>query len=314
MSATPYVCDTCGVVCVYERAARLPGESGEATYGVSWLCPRCDERALDVCPRGPVVPGKTSCLNCGGAMQPQCVACGMSEEETRVFFEMYRVAADPIDDAIDDASKGLLRRALAFLNSVIVRDATNPRVWEEKGKIYQTIGLNQAAVASYERALANGEQPLVRLALGCALYDLGRHRQAIEVYDILLERVPDSEWTAIALANQANSLVALGEFAQAEIGFQKAISREPMEPNHYYNYALCLSAQERWDRALHVIDEGLRLAESRHRDATLLAEKARILEARARAEGTHGEPSRGERPPPAPSFASRGIGFGRNNR
>jgi tetratricopeptide (TPR) repeat protein len=295
MSTTPYVCETCGVPCVYERAARLP--DGEATYGVSWLCPRCDERALDVCPTGPIVPGKASCLNCGGAMQPSCVACGMSEEETRTFFELDR-ASDPVGDAVEEAGKGLFRRALALLNSVLARDPTNPRAWEEKGKIYQTIGLYQAAVTSYEQALANGEAPLVRLALGCALYDFGRHRQAIEVYDILLERVPDSEWTAIALANQANSLVALGEFAQAEVGFQKAIAREPTEPNHYYNYALCLSAQERWDRALHVIEEGLRRGESRHRDAALLAERSRILEARARAEGTHEEPARGERAAP----------------
>jgi tetratricopeptide (TPR) repeat protein len=209
----------------------------------------------------------------------------MSEKDTVTFFELDRASADPIADALEDANKGLLRRALALLNLVLVRDTTTPRAWEEKGKIYQAIGLNHAAVAAFEHALANGEAPLVRIALGCALYDLGRHRRAIEVFDILLERVPDSEWSAIALANQANSLVALGEYAQAEVGFQKAIQLEPGEPNHYYNYALCLSTQGRHDRALHIIDEGLRKAESRHRDAALLEEKARILGERARAEG-----------------------------
>jgi tetratricopeptide (TPR) repeat protein len=289
MSATPYVCETCGVVCVFERAARIP-EQGEATYGVAWLCPKCHERALDLCPTGPIEPTPSSCLNCGGVMQPDCASCGMSERDIATFFELGRVSGDPIADAVEDAKKGLLRRALALLNMVLARDPTNPRAWEEKGKTYQSIGLYQAAVASYERALANGEEPLVRIALGCALYDLGRHRQAIEVYDILLERVPDSEWTAIALANQANSLVALGEYAQAEAGFQKAILREPTEPNHYYNYALCLSTQKRYDRALHVIDEGLRKAESRHRSAALVAERARIVEERARAEEAPVEP------------------------
>src|SRR5262249_41093065 len=245
----------------------------------------------DVCPTGPIAPGKNLCLNCGGDMLRACVACGMSELDAVAFFELDRVSGDPIADALDDVSKGLFRRALAILNVVLLRDPATPRALEEKGKIYQTIGLNRAAVASFEQALANGEQPLVRIALGCALYDLGRHRQAIEVYDILLERVPDSEWTAIALANQANSLVALGEYAQAEVGFQKAIQREPTEPNHYYNYALSLSAQGREDRALHIIDEGLRRADSRHRDAALLAEKARILEERAEKEGaSEGEP------------------------
>jgi tetratricopeptide (TPR) repeat protein len=295
MSATPYQCETCGVTCVYERAARIPEENGEATYGVAWLCPRCNERALDVCPTGPIVPSKMSCLNCGGPLQPACAACGMSERDTRTYFELEVVSDDLVADALEDVGKGLLRRALALLNLALVRDKTNPRAWEEKGKIYQTIGLHHAAVASFEQALANGEAPLVRIALGCALYDLGRHRQAIEVYDILLERVPDSEWTGIALANQANSLVALGEYAQAEVGFQKAIQREPSEPNHYYNYALSLSAQGRADRALHIIDEGLRRADSRHRDAALLAEKARILEERARAEGASGGEPRGER-------------------
>jgi tetratricopeptide (TPR) repeat protein len=299
MSATPYVCETCGVTCVYERAARLPGETSEATYGVSWLCPRCNERALDVCPTGPIVPSKTSCLNCGGAMQPACALCGMSQGETGMFFELERVSADPVADAIEDAGKGLFRRALALLNLALLRDPANPRTWEEKGKIYQTVGLHHAAALSFEQALANGEEPLVRIALGCALYDLGRHRQAIEVYDILLERVPDSEWTAIALANQANSLVALGEYAQAEVGFQKAIQLEPREPNHYYNYALCLSTQGRGDRALHIIDEGLRRADSRHRDAALLAERARILEELARAEAAPAEVEKDERAVPA---------------
>jgi tetratricopeptide (TPR) repeat protein len=299
MSATPYVCETCGVTCVHERAARLPDENGEATYGVAWLCPRCGERALDVCPTGPVVPDKTACFNCGGAMQPACVACGMTQQETTIFFALDRLSADPMAEAVAEANRGLFRRALAILNLALVRDRANPRAWEEKGKIYQTIGLYQAAVASFEQALANGEEPLVRIALGCALYDLGRHRQAIEAYDILLERVPDGEWTAIALANQANSLVALGEYAQAEGGFQKAIEREPTEPNHYYNYALCLSKQGREDRALHIIDAGLRRADSRHRDAALLAEKTRILEARARAEGAPSETASRDRAVPA---------------
>jgi tetratricopeptide (TPR) repeat protein len=215
-------------------------------------------------------------------MQPDCAACGMSANQARRFFELWRVSQDPVVEAADDAAKGLFRRALAVLNELLLGNARNARVWEEKGKIYQIIGAHEAAVASYERALANGETPRVRIALGCALYDLGRHREAIEAYDILLERVPDGEWTAIALANQANSLTALGEHEQAEAGFRKAIALEPAEANHYYNYALCLSSQGQWDRALYVIDEGLRKAPSRHRDAALLAERARILHERER--------------------------------
>src|SRR4029453_18494779 len=116
------VCETCGVTSVYERATRLPSEPTEATYAVSWLCPRCNERALDVCPTGPVVPSKTSCLNCGGEMRPACVACGMSELDTTAYFELGRLSGDPVADAIEDAGKGLLRRALAILNYVLVRE------------------------------------------------------------------------------------------------------------------------------------------------------------------------------------------------
>src|SRR4051812_16770982 len=99
MSFRPLRCSRCQDPCVFERLGLLPDQTEETYYGVLWRCPKCTNTALDVCPVGPLVPRRGTCLNCGGTPDPEggqpCPACGLSEAEMRDLIGLEVVPADP---------------------------------------------------------------------------------------------------------------------------------------------------------------------------------------------------------------------------
>ena len=87
-----------GIAVTFEFVGRLIAND-ESNYGVSWICPACQSRALDVCPVGPVIPTPNGCLNCGDPTDPEgrCNSCGVLEAKALAWFGVAADAEPPLD-------------------------------------------------------------------------------------------------------------------------------------------------------------------------------------------------------------------------
>src|SRR5690349_10852221 len=86
MSASAPACKKCTSERQFDRIAPFP-PGQESTYGVSWFCAACNDRILDVCPVGPLIPTPRACLNCGceREVSSTCSECGMDNAAVLVF-------------------------------------------------------------------------------------------------------------------------------------------------------------------------------------------------------------------------------------
>ena len=106
----------------------------EETYGVEWRCPRCDDHMLDLCPLGPLVPTRESCLNCGTNFSElndfaSCPACDMTRLEAVDFFGLDPAPTDPVERAGKLFDRGVIRRAIATLNHALIINPTLEAAW-----------------------------------------------------------------------------------------------------------------------------------------------------------------------------------------
>jgi tetratricopeptide (TPR) repeat protein len=125
---------------------------------------------------------------------------------------------------------------------------------------------------------------LVEIALACALADLGRNEEAVQVYDALLAKgSADADWPAIAHANRGNAHGALGHVDAAIADYEEAIRREPQRVTHHQNHARLFSQRKRWAEAHAVIVRGLGVVTGEGR-IPLLLEKARTANEQEHAE------------------------------
>ena len=211
------------------------------------------------------------------------MGCGMPRDEALQFLCVGDGSECLIADAISAFEKGLIRHAFAQLNLILRKDPTVASAWREKARRYQSLRLHSAAERCWRRALALHADPFWDIALACALYDLGKHEEAIVVYDTLMEKTHDSKVLAIAHANRGNCHEALGNVTAAVSDYEAAIRRERSGVTHYLNYERVWARRKRWAEAGDVIARGLAvLADA---DAVpLLLEKARICNEQEQAE------------------------------
>src|SRR5689334_16982924 len=144
-------CQNCKSALVVEFIARMSA-SDESNYGVSWICPTCKSRALDVCPVGPVIPTANGCLNCGSPLDvhARCSGCGMRDATMLAWFGIGDGA--PLDAANRDLSRGLIRRALGRINHLLRDDASAVDAWRFKARAYDQLGFHATAARMLRHA------------------------------------------------------------------------------------------------------------------------------------------------------------------
>lgn len=289
VSTQPYKCESCDVDGTFASALKYPEdkdpESKEVTYGVIWQCPECHEKSLDLCPLGPVEPVKGSCLNCGGEPgegQP-CPDCGMAHDEMLAFLRIEESSSRTFEKAESAFDAGLYRHGFAILDALLQTNPDDAKLWASKGTQYQILRLNQAAARCYKRALALAPNPLLDVALACALSDQDDPGGALAIYDALIERADAEEVHAIARANRGNLHEAAGNVELAIADYEEAIRQEPSRTTHYQNYCRLFTKRKRWEEALAVASRGLEAVDATER-AVLLVEKARANNELERAE------------------------------
>lgn len=284
MSVAAPRCEKCACDRRFDRVAPYAAAVKEQVFAVTWRCPSCDSLALDLCPRGPLVPSPASCLNCGGEFpggedDPKCPDCGMPGSESATFLGLdAKAVADPVPAAQERFRSGLYRSGLALLNRAVQRNPSLVEAWQEKAHFLQSLGYYDSSVGPLERAISAGGQPQLRISRAVAFQETGRFQQAVEAYDEFVSMFPKSELIGVAYCNQANAYVKLQNAERAEPLFNAAIKVDPSRPSHYFNYYLLLSEQRRWAEMLDVLERGLpHAATSDPLRPTMLAEKAWVL-------------------------------------
>jgi tetratricopeptide (TPR) repeat protein len=121
------------------------------------------------------------------------------------------------------------------------------------------LNFSQSALAVAEAGVRHADDPDLSIAYGYRLQEAGRHREAVDAYQSLLARHPQSQAAAAALANMANALKALGDVPQAELTYRKAMAADPHGVVYLLNYVRFLLDQKRWPEALALADRGLAL-------------------------------------------------------
>ena len=146
--------------------------------------------------------------------------------------EMFRhaLAVDPEDWYAWD----LLSWTLAY--------QTPPRAVEAEQAAREAIRLQPDFTAAYYH-------------LGRALLLQNRHQEALDAFQHILDRIPDS---SLGNFGQAQTYLAMGEYARAEQRF-KASMRQRISPAMLVNLSYALAAQSKMDEALAELERALDL-------------------------------------------------------
>lgn len=254
--AAPDPCSKCNAPRTFERVAPFP-PGQEATIGVAWRCPTCDERILVVCALGPVIPLAGSCLSCGAERKggAACSACGADDAEM-----LALCGTDDgwqLDAIRRDAESGQIRRALARANRRLCDHPETVDAWRFKAQIYQQLGLHAAAARMLRHAATASAAPWLLVSAGFSLQELKRHAEAVEVYREFLALAPGDEHAGAAWCNLGNALSALERDAEAEAAFARAIELEPMRATSAHSHYVHLSKRRRWPEAIAVLERAL---------------------------------------------------------
>jgi hypothetical protein len=213
MSVAPPACGDCGQEAVFDRVVPFP--SGQETnYAVSWRCPLCGTLSLDVCPIGPLVPGPDVCFNCGEAIGDAgefCPACGLTPGQAEAAYGSSAAEAELLSAARDAFGRGLFRRGHGLLNSLLRRNVGGLAAWQMKIAFLDALHFNKAKRALLEQALAKGAPFVLRIPYGKLLAVEELHAEAVAAFRAFLATAPAPEHAAVAKAEMARSLAALGD-------------------------------------------------------------------------------------------------------
>ncbi len=128
-----------------------------------------------------------------------------------------------------------------------------------------------------EAALTAGGPPSLWLSYGYTLQALDRPAEAVAAYRRYVELMPAGPWVAVACGNQANCLTRLGDRADAEELYRRALALEPQRISHVSNYVRFLIDERRWTEALPLIDAALQIATTDADSIALWEDRAAIL-------------------------------------
>ena len=107
------------------------------------------------------------------------------------------------------------------------------------------------AVEWVSQAIRRQPRPAYLTLLGTALLNLGRHDDALRVFDKAVQLEPDdaSLWN-----NLGNACIECNRLADAIASFQRALAIDPAHWDSAYKAGLLLQQQRRFDDALACLD------------------------------------------------------------
>jgi tetratricopeptide (TPR) repeat protein len=100
------------------------------------------------------------------------------------------------------------------------------RIYREQGSHVSLVGICEKAVA------CQPDDTALLSTLGDSCLRAGKAERAVEVFEILVKMDPDSP---VNFCNLGNAYIIMGNFAEAEASYEKAISIEPLEVSHFYD-------------------------------------------------------------------------------
>jgi tetratricopeptide (TPR) repeat protein len=190
--------------CKQERHfVRIAAVANQQSYGVEWRCIKCDEYVLDLCPVGPLAPTALTCLNCGTSFPDrgdfaECPTCGLTRLGARDIYGLDPAPADPIPLAGKLFDLGLIRRAIATLNDALVLDPTSEAAWKTKYAFLSGLHYADAALKVIEAATEFVVNPDLLISYAHTLGQLGRAKEARDVYHEYLVSSPQGEYAEVA--------------------------------------------------------------------------------------------------------------------
>lgn len=139
--------------------------------------------------------------------------------------------------------------ALEELGEAVKLDPNNAKAYNIYGLVYAMLGENAKAEQSFQRALQLAPQDSdIRHNWGWYLCTHGRAREAIPEFEQAvhnpLYKTPD-----IALINAGRCSASIGNNADAEMYFQRALAVSPNNPNAAYGLAMVAFRSSRLDEA-----------------------------------------------------------------
>jgi tetratricopeptide (TPR) repeat protein len=147
------------------------------------------------------------------------------------------------------------------IQGILEEDQQTPdqqaRLWWEKGNILLADRNYEAAIASYDQAVAH--KPDFHEAWnnrGSALHNLNRFEEAIASYDQALAIKPDDHevWN-----NRGMALVNLNRYEAAISSYDQALAIKPDDPSAFYNKACCYALQGNVERAIESLQHAIHL-------------------------------------------------------
>ena len=158
---------------------------------------------------------------------------------------------------------GRLDEALAFCGKAIAGDFEGDhRVWFCRGNALYGLGMPEAALESYDKALEiNPQYEVAWYNRGNALSDLGMPEAALESYDKALEINPqfDAAWY-----NRGNALSDLGMPEAAVKSYDNALEINPKNDVAWFNRGVALQALGMPEAAVASYDKALEINPQNH--------------------------------------------------
>jgi tetratricopeptide (TPR) repeat protein len=154
------------------------------TIGVAWLCPRCNKRALDLCPLHAELPTPGMCLNCATPLEGEdrCPACGLDRSPLVAAITAACGSPPALAAARSLIEQGLFRLAANAIDLRLEQVPDDSDAWKAKAEMLQDRGIDllRRAIAREPGRLA------IRMALERLLTMRKDYAASIQVLDAAL--------------------------------------------------------------------------------------------------------------------------------
>ena len=145
--------------------------------------------------------------------------------------------------------RGQMDVALDELNEAVKLDPNNAKAYNIYGLIYSLLDENAKAEQNFQKAMQLAPQDSdIHHNWGWYLCTHGRAREAIPEFEQAI-RDPLYKTPEIALVNAGRCSVSIGDIANAEVYFKRALAASPNNPNAAYGLALIAYKASRFDQA-----------------------------------------------------------------
>jgi len=147
--------------------------------------------------------------------------------------------------------------AIASYEQAVAIKPDYDAAWNNRGVALSALGRKEEAIASYEQAVAiKPDDHEAWFKRGNALYNLGRKEEAIASYEQAVAIKPDKHE---AWYNRGVALSALGRNEEAIASYEQAVAIKPDYHEAWYNRGNALSALGRKEEAIASYDAALAL-------------------------------------------------------